>query len=49
MLIFLLALSMMIAMTVSAVILLVEESAGRQRLAEPVFDIHSVRRLPRRR
>ncbi|GAB1582194.1 hypothetical protein [Phyllobacterium phragmitis] len=48
MLIFLLALSMMIAMTVSAVVLLVEENAGRQRVAEPVFDINSVRRLPHR-
>ncbi|WP_201026355.1 hypothetical protein [Paramesorhizobium deserti] len=48
MLIFLLALSMMIAMAVSAVILLVEENATRQRIAEPVFNINSVRHLPHR-
>ncbi|WP_199194870.1 hypothetical protein [Phyllobacterium phragmitis] len=47
MMIFLLALSMMVAMAVSTIILLVEEKAARQRLAEPTFDIHSMRRLPR--
>ncbi|WP_200834924.1 hypothetical protein [Phyllobacterium salinisoli] len=48
MMIFLLALSMMVAMTVSAIILLVEENATRQRVAEPVFDLHSVRNLTHR-
>ncbi|WP_420961738.1 hypothetical protein [Brucella sp. IR073] len=47
MLIFLLSLSMMISMTVAAIILLLEENAARQKIAEPVFDIRTVRRMPR--
>ncbi|GGA81034.1 hypothetical protein GCM10011491_05390 [Brucella endophytica] len=49
MLIFLLSLSMMISMTVAAIILLLEENAARSRIAEPVFDISTMRRLPRGR
>jgi hypothetical protein len=49
MLIFLLSLSMIIAMTVSAIILLVEENAARQRIAEPVFDLRTMRRLKQAR
>jgi hypothetical protein len=45
MLIIFLSLSMIIAMSVAAVILLVEENAARSRVAEPVFDLRAMRRL----
>lgn len=45
MLIILLSLSMIIAMTVSAIILLLEENAARSRVAQPAFDLSTIRRL----
>ncbi|PYE86824.1 hypothetical protein [Phyllobacterium leguminum] len=49
MLIILLSLSMIIAMSVAAIILLVEENAARSKVAAPVFNINTMRRLPRDR
>lgn len=49
MMIFLLAISMMIAMTASAIVLLLEESAAkRQRVRQVAFDINSIRNMRRR-
>ncbi|WP_411506298.1 hypothetical protein [Brucella anthropi] len=46
MMIFLLALSMMVAMAVSAIILLLEENeAKRQRVRQVAFDINSLRNM----
>lgn len=46
MMIFLLALSMMVAMAVSAIILLLEEKeAKRQRVRQVAFDINSLRNM----
>ena len=46
MMIFLLALSMMVAMAASAIILLLEENdAKRQRVRQVAFDINSLRNL----
>lgn len=46
MMIFLLAISMMVAMAVSALVLLIEENAAkRQRVRSVPFDINFIRRL----
>ncbi|MBN9046379.1 MAG: hypothetical protein J0H18_12035 [Rhizobiales bacterium] len=46
MMIFLLALSMMVAMAASAIILLIDESeAKRQRVRQVAFDLSAVRRM----